>query len=297
MSESAHDTTIHSPLDTIVVKTKYLHSWRKRHGQALRLNNLVALLASVSGRDKVYRLIQSAIKLSAYTCQKLQDQLKTAERLLQIANGFSWGRRFIRIGHAPGAARAIVDGLKSDTTELGFLYWTLLSRVFGLLFLLIDHIGFVARLGILTINYELEGVRLSVLSFGNTLFQIFSDICSIVFIRRKRALLAQQLETQTPTDEETNKQLLNELDSLNARYQSYKYNCVRNSLDIPGQLNGVFRWESVPPIAWTCLSFISSTIGVWQSWPSKVDSLQNAIAKASGILYATSLGPRARVRL
>lgn len=52
-SGSHHDSThsdVHLTLDALLVKTKYINSWRRRHGlHTLRLGNFAVLLASVSG--------------------------------------------------------------------------------------------------------------------------------------------------------------------------------------------------------------------------------------------------------
>lgn len=190
----------------------------------------------------------------------------------RIASAFSAGRRFIRIGHTPGAIKGTIDGLRFDTDEYGYRLATFISRIFGVIFLHLDHVTWAANLGAVKIDLEKQGVRSSFCAFVNTLFQIVSDVITIMMLDKKRKAALDSLKTKSGDEKEMDG-LIDQVHATATMHKMLMYNCIRNALDLPGQLNGVYNWKSVPQSVWTILAFISSFVGVWQSWPAKTEIL------------------------
>lgn len=193
------------------------------------------------------------------------------QRLNRIASAFSAGRRFIRIGHTPGAIKGLIEGLRYDSTEFGYRWATFVSRLFGVIFLHLDHITWLATLGVLPLNMEKQGVLSSICAFVNTFAQIVSDTITIMRLDRQRKQLLENLK-KTPQDETATEAIVDQVNASSSLSKNLIYNCIRNALDLPGQLNGVYQWKSVPQSVWTILAFFSSSVGVWQSWPAKADT-------------------------
>jgi len=230
----------------------------------LRLEVVVAWLSTVIGRDRLYRLIGSGFKVLSWILTNVDAQSTRATQLATMASGISLGRRFIRIGHMPGSFKLIVDTLHQDTPEYGYQLWTLINRIFGSVYLFVDHIGWLSRLGLFKVDGEKEGVQLSICGLGNTVFSIFSDAAQYQLLQDQKALLEARMSDRSLKSSEL-KQLQLELTSLETKVTNLHLNFIRNFLDIPPTAQGIWGWTFLSPGWWSLVVFVSSIVGVYQS--------------------------------
>lgn len=141
-----------------------------------------------------------------------------------------------------------------------------------MIFLHLDHITWLATVGVIKLDMDKQGVRSSFCAFTNTFWQIVSDLITIMMLDKKRKAALDTLKAKSVSGKEMD-DLVDQLHASATMHKMLMYNCIRNALDLPGQLNGVFQWKSVPQSVWTLLAFISSFVGVWQSWPAKGDTV------------------------
>jgi hypothetical protein len=257
----SHDHGHHAALDTLV----YGKSKKTRETiSSLRFSNVVVFLSTVVGRDKLYKLLQSGAKLWSWLLvQRSHHDPGVAQDLLIAASGFSAGRRFLRVGHLPGAIDGLRVGLQADTGEYYYAHFAALSRFFGVLFLLVDNFGWFARMGVFKpLPSEKEGFLQSICATGNTGFQILADVSSYLKLEARRKQVVAMRDSQLSSDDVA---VCNtELRDIEARHDMLQLSFWKNGLDLPPTANGIFEIPFVPAGVWNSMVFASACFGVYQ---------------------------------
>jgi hypothetical protein len=256
----SHDFGHHAALDTLV----YGKSKKTRETfSSLRFSNVVVFLSTVVGRDKLYKLLQSGAKLWSWLLVQRSDHDPVAQDLLIAASGFSAGRRFLRVGHLPGAIDGLRVGLRTDTEEYFYAHFAALSRFFGVLFLLVDNFGWFARMGVFKpLPAAKEGFLQSICATGNTGFQILADVSSYLKLEARRQQVVAMRDSQLSSDDVA--VCSTELRDIEARQDMLHLSFWKNGLDLPPTANGIFEIPFVPAGVWTSMVFASACFGVYQ---------------------------------
>jgi hypothetical protein len=232
------------------------------------VEKLEKMFSTAIGRDKLYRFLQSLLKTIAWTLQQFPAHADAAKKCTQLASGFSAGRRFLRIGHVPGALKGIQEAVHHETPVLASKHFSLVSRLFGLAFLLLDHWGWLAKQGLFQVDAERESVQQSVCAFFCTLFQILAEIGQYAVLLRELERLDAEEKAESAGDEQARTEREARRRTLLAKRRFLRLDFAKNLLDLPPTLNGARPIPRVSPIVWNLITLVSSIIGLAQSWPT-----------------------------
>lgn len=237
-----------------------MYAPRERHGLDAPLS---ACAHTPQGRDKFYRLSHFVLKDLAWIFENvipLGKGNKTSDTCERIANGLMQGRRFFRIGSVPASIQGILAALREQDPVLRIT--ALGSRITSLLFLVLDHASWMSRQGLFGMNYD-EWV------FYDCLFWLVSIIFQLVHDRRAFLIVeAQQAKLRSQWFDSTDRVALErDIAALDARKRAVSLDFIRNLLDLPLALNGVFRFSRPAAIVFNLVGTASSLAGTYQTWP------------------------------
>jgi hypothetical protein len=185
---------------------------------------------------------------------------KSSDTCDRIANGLMQGRRFFRIGSAPAAIQGILAARREEDDVLRMA--AIGSRVSSLTFLLLDHASWLSRQGFFGMDYN-HWV------YYDCLFWLVSIVLQLIYDRRAFQLAEHQqakLRAQwtTATDRSA---VEKEINALEARKRAFSLDFIRNLLDLPLALNGVFRVSRPAASVFNLIGTASALAGSYQTWP------------------------------
>lgn len=136
------------------------------------------------------------------------------------------------------------------------------SRAAGLAFLLLDHCSWMSRTGFFGMDYN-HWV------YYDCLFWLVSIVLQIIYLRRAFILVEQQqLKLRSQWFNSPDRASLEkELAVLEARKRALSLDFIRNVLDVPLALNGIFNFKRPAAIVWNLFGTASSLVGCYQTWP------------------------------
>ena len=185
----------------------------------------------------------------------------------KIANGFSLGRRFIRIGSLPSTIQGIQQSARESNAWMAFC--GVMSKAATLSFILLDHTSWVSRQGVFKMDYDYYSYHESLCWFLSVAFMVLGDVhLWLAAEQQERAVRAKIAASRTAADRQPAPGLRAELATVQQRKVVLVLNFVRNFCDIPIALHGMFKFKNVSQLVWNLLGLLSSAIGGYQSWPA-----------------------------
>lgn len=170
------------------------------------------------------------------------------------------GRRFFRIGSVPTAIQGILAARRETDPMLRFT--ALGSRASSLLFLVLDHASWMSRQGVFGMDYN-QWV------YYDCIFWLVSIVLQILYARRAYALAEQQQRVLRSQwfDAKDRDALSKDIEALDARMATLRIDFIRNLLDMPLALNGIFRPTRPAAIVFNIIGTASALVGSYQTWP------------------------------
>ena len=185
---------------------------------------------------------------------------KVSDTCDRIAVGLMHGRRFFRIGSVPASIQGILAARREEdpvlrATALG-------SRLSSLIFLVLDHASWMSRQGLFGMDYN-QWV------YYDCIFWLVSIVLQLLYDRRAFQLAErQQASLRNQWFNSTDRTALErEISALDARKKALSIDYIRNLLDLPLALNGIFRFSRPAAIVFNLIGTASALAGSYQTWP------------------------------
>jgi len=226
------------------------------------LGEFISLMNTANGREKLYRGLQYGVKFLKWREETASAPVKESLVMFdQIYRTLSMTRKLLRFFRWLAIYREIVAALPSGGK--GWDLETALnisSKVFLALYFLFDHTMYAAATGIWNPPPSIKD-RFSFFTEGSWVGEIVSSLLYAL-------LKLSQLRGAPPTPE------------TSAAFWRFMRAIVRNGVDLPVALHFLGYTGTTPHGYFGLLGTISSSISLWEMWPTITIAAPTATAAA-----------------